>query len=109
LTIKVTQHSIYKRVGDHLYKDVNVDLFHALLGGKIKVNTLSGDVNVTIPEYTQNGKQLRLKGKGMPHYGKTRHGDLYVKINVDLPKTLTEEQKGIVHQLQETFQKESVH
>jgi curved DNA-binding protein len=84
--------------------EVPIDLFTALLGGKHMIYTLSGHVNITIPEGTQNGKQLRLKGKGMPVYGKNTRGDLYLKLNVKLPKRLNNEQKIIVKKLKESYQ-----
>lgn len=103
LTIKVQTNSIYKRKGNDLYMEVPVDLFTALLGGKQEVQTLSGKVNVTIAEGTQNGKQLRLKGKGMPVYGKNKNGDLYVKLVVKLPEKLNARQKELVKELRDSF------
>lgn len=105
LYINVQSHPVYDRKGDNLYMEVPVDLFTALLGGKQKITTLSGDLNITITEGTQNGKQLRLKGKGMPEYGKSGYGDLIVKLNVSIPKQLTREQKELVLKLKDSFQK----
>ena len=102
LTVRIQDHPVFKRKGDDLYMDMPVDLFTALLGGKQEVITLSGKLQLTIPEVTQNGKTLRLAGKGMPVYGKAgRYGDLYVKINVVLPTYLTVEQKDVVRKLKE--------
>lgn len=106
LSINVQQHPVYKRKGDHIYMEIPVDLFTALLGGKQKITALSGDLNIAIPEGTQNGKQLRIKGKGMPFYGKTGYGDLIVKLNVNMPKKLTHEQKVLVLKLKESFAKQ---
>lgn len=73
-----------------------------MVGGKQEITTLSGKLQLTIPEGTQNGKMLRLAGKGMPVYRKTSHyGDLYVKLNVVLPTRLTAEQKDLVRKLKE--------
>ena len=105
ITVNVSPHPVYERKGDDLYMEAPVDLFTALLGGKQEINTLSGKVNITIPEGTQNGKQLRLKGKGMPVYGKQAHGDLYVKLQVKLPEKLTDEQKELIKRLKDSFQK----
>jgi curved DNA-binding protein len=102
LTVRIQDHPVFKRKGDDIYMDMPVDLFTALLGGKQEVITLSGKLQLTIPEGTQNGKTLRLAGKGMPVYGKAgRFGDLYVKINVVLPTYLTTEQKDVVRKLKE--------
>jgi curved DNA-binding protein len=102
LTIRVADEPVFTRKGDDLYMDVTVDLFTALLGGKKEISTLSGKLQITIPEGTQNGKMLRLYGKGMPVYDKPAHyGNLYVKINVVLPTHLNTQQKELVRKLQE--------
>lgn len=105
LTIKVQPGTVYERKGDDLYMEAPVDLFTALLGGKQEIYTLSGKVNINIPEGTQNGKQLRLKGKGMPLYGKHGHGDLYVKLQVKLPERLNDKQKALLKELKDSFNK----
>jgi len=106
LTIRVQHHPVYKRKGDDLYMDVPIDLFTALLGGKQEIYTLSGKVNISIPEGTQNGKQLRLRGKGMPVYGRRSQGDLYVKLEVKLPDKLNAEQKELIRQVKNSFRKQ---
>ena len=103
LTIKILPNATYERKGNDLYLNVHVDMFTAMLGGKKEINTLSGKVSVNIPELTQNGKVLRLKGKGMPVYGKTNHGDLFVKILVELPKHLNQEQRELLKKLKFSF------
>lgn len=105
ITINVSPHPDYERKGNDLYMNMPVDLFTALLGGKMEIQTLSGRINMKIPEGTQNGKQFRLKGKGMPVYGKSSYGDLYVKIQVKLPDKLTPEQKELVMKLRDSVQK----
>jgi curved DNA-binding protein len=105
LTVHVQPHSIFKRNGDDLHMNLPVDVFTMMLGGKVQVITLSGPVNISLPEGTQNGKQLRLRGKGMPVYDKNSHGDLYIKIEAQLPAALTPEQKELVQKLQASFHK----
>lgn len=105
ITINVSPHPDYERKGNDLYMNMPVDLFTALLGGEMEIQTLSGRINMKIPEGTQNGKQFRLKGKGMPVYGTSSHGDLYVKIQVKLPDKLTPEQKELVMKLRDSVQK----
>lgn len=107
LTVKVQPHPTYQREGDDLCLNASVDLFTALLGGKQAIPTLSGRVTISIPEGAQNGQQLRLKGKGMPRYGASGHGDLYVKLQVNLPAQLTDEQKELVRQLQHSLQRKA--
>lgn len=102
LTIRVEEHPRFRRKGDDLYTEVPVDVFTALLGGKLEIATLSGKLQIMIREGTQNGKTLRLSGKGMPVYRKPgQYGDLYVKVNVLLPTHLTGEQKELVRKLKE--------
>jgi curved DNA-binding protein len=103
ITVHVQPNIIYRRQGDDLYMDLAVDVFTLMLGDKIPVTTLSGVLHITIPEGTQNGKQLRLKGKGMPVYGKAEQGDLYIKMEARLPEKLTKEQKQLISKLRESM------
>jgi len=102
LTISVQPHPVYQRTGDDLHMEQSVDLFTAMLGGKQEISTLSGKINITLKEGTQNGKVVRLKGKGMPVYGKPgQHGDLYIKLLVKLPEHLTPLQRQMIQKLQQ--------
>lgn len=104
LSIHVLPHPRYERKGDDLHMEAPVDLFTALLGGKQEVATLSGKINISLKEGTQNGKVVRLQGKGMPLYGKTgQHGDLYVKLMVQLPEQLTPHQRQLIQKLKSDF------
>ncbi|MBT8219828.1 MAG: hypothetical protein KJP00_08385 [Bacteroidia bacterium] len=91
----------FNRVGDNLTINQNIDLYTAVLGGKMDIPTLTGKVKVTIPKATQNGKVLRLKGKGMPKYGKPgQFGELLVKINIKTPSGLSGEEERLFRRLQ---------
>jgi curved DNA-binding protein len=104
LTIKLQDDLQFRRQGNDLVLDVEVDLFTAMLGGKISVTTPGGNILIRIPENTQNGKQLRVKGKGMPVYNAAGPaGDLFVKLQVRLPERLNEEQKELVKKLKESY------
>lgn len=104
LNLKVHPHSTFNRKDDDLHMEAPVDLFSALLGGKQEVNSLSGKINITLNEGIQNGKVVRLKGKGMPIYGKSgQHGDLYVKLAVKLPEHLSSAQKEQIQKLKLSF------
>lgn len=104
LTVRVTPHPHYERKGNDLHMEAPIDLFTALLGGKQEIHTLSGKININLKEGTQNGKIVRLKGKGMPVYGKAgQSGDLYARLNVILPKDLTPEQKAAIENLRHKF------
>lgn len=104
LNIKVLDHQRYERRGDDLHMQAPVDLFTALLGGKQEVATLSGKINITLQEGTPNGKVVRLKGKGMPLYGKPgQYGDLYAALSVKLPDHLTPHQRQLLQKLRSEF------
>lgn len=100
LTLKVTPDPRFERKGNRLYTDVLVDLYTAVLGGEVKVPTLSGDVMLKIPAGTQPGTSMRLKSRGMPDLkdGK-KTGDLIVNIQVSIPDKLSAEQKRLFEQL----------
>ena len=88
--------------GNDLILKKEVDLYTAVLGGKIEVNTISGKLNITVPKGSQNGTRLRVKGKGMPVYGKEGSlGDLYVQLNVTIPKNLSKEEIDLFNRLRE--------
>ncbi len=100
LNIKVAPHHLYKRNGDNLEQVLNLDLYTAVLGGKATAYTFTGPVNVKIPAGIQNGKILRLKGKGMPVFGKANtFGDMLLKVNVTIPKHLTRKEKELFEEL----------
>ena len=104
LNVRVTTHHRFERRGDDLHLEAPVDLFTALLGGKVEIPTLSGSINITLKEATQNGKIVRVKGKGMPLYEKTgEHGDLYAKLTIKLPEHLTIHQKHLIQKLKSDF------
>ena len=100
ITVHVEEHPHYKRKGDDLYCDVTVDLYAAILGGQVLVRTLRNPIKMTIGKETDNGKVLRLKGMGMPKYDKENEfGDLYAKVNIKLPKNLSEKEIELVKEL----------
>lgn len=102
LVVRVEPHPIYKRDGRNLNVTIGVDVTTAVLGGKVNVPTLEGPVRLTIPAGTQGGKTFRLRGKGMPDLReKDTYGDLLATINIEVPETLTEEERALYEQLAE--------
>jgi DnaJ-class molecular chaperone len=94
LVVNVRPHNRFERQGDNLSIDIDVPYLDAILGGEVEVPTLSGRVALRIPELTQNGRQFRLGGKGMPVLGHPdRHGDLVARVRVRLPDHLTPAQR----------------
>lgn len=101
ITFVIAEDSVFKRLGDDLYVDVEVDLYSAVLGGEKVIDTLDGKVKLKIKPETQNGTKVRLKGKGFPVYKKEgQFGDLIVTYSVKIPTNLTDKQKELFRQLQ---------
>ncbi len=100
ITFVIADDSKFKRVGNDLYTTEEIDLYTAVLGGEITIETLSGKVKLKINAGTQNGSKIRLKGKGFPVYKKEgEFGDLYITYHVKLPTHLSEEQRKLFEQL----------
>ncbi|OGO40497.1 MAG: hypothetical protein A2Z04_05895 [Chloroflexi bacterium RBG_16_57_9] len=101
LNIEVQPHPNFDRREDDLTIDLPVDLYTALLGDEVKVPTLKGtSVLLKVPPETQNGQTFRLKGQGMPTLRDPKqHGDLFVRIQVQLPKNLSERERDQFRQL----------
>lgn len=99
ITIRIAPHARYERRGDDLYLTVAVDLYEALLGGETEVQTFGGTIKLRIPAEAQNGTMLRLKGLGMPRYGTKERGDLYAKLDVQLPKKLSDKERSLIREL----------
>lgn len=100
ITFVIADDSRYKRKGNDLYVDEEIDLYTALLGGEKIIDTLDGKVKLTVPPETQNGAKVRLKGKGFPVYKQEgSFGDLYVQWQIKLPTKLTDEQKDLFRKL----------
>lgn len=100
ITFIIDNNSSFKREGNNLYADVNLDLYTAILGGEIFVNTFDGKVKVKVPAETQTGTKVKLKGKGFPVYKKeNQFGDLYITYNVKTPTKLSQKEKELFEQL----------
>lgn len=101
IQFSIVNHSKFKRDKDNLYVTLDVDLYSALLGGELMVDTFNGKVKLNIKPETQNGTKVKLKGKGFPKYKKVdEFGDLYITYQIKLPKTLTDKEKELIKQLQ---------
>ena len=100
LNLQVQPHPDFALAGDDLTTEAGVDLYTAVLGGTVRVKTLSGEIMLTIPAGTQPGQKIRLTGKGMPHLRNPGSaGDLYVLIKVQLPRKLSPQQRVLFEQL----------
>ena len=100
ITFKIAPDPEFKREGDDLFTDVDIDLYTAVLGGTVNVRTIDGMVKLKVNPGTQNDTKVRLRGKGFPVYKKEgTFGDLIVTYHVDIPTSLSEKQKELFTQL----------
>jgi molecular chaperone DnaJ len=106
--VRVREDERFVREGDHLVTAVDVPAPVAALGGTLEVPALEGTVSVDLPAGTQPGDALTLRGEGMPSLGRGRRGDLRVVVNVVIPHRLTEEQRGLLEQLNTTLTPENL-
>ena len=101
LTVRVRPHPTFQREGDNLRSEVPVSFRTAALGGEAKVPTIrGGSVQMKIPAGTQGGQTFRLGGLGMPRRGGAGYGDLLARVNVTVPKDLTDRQRQIIEELE---------
>ncbi len=100
LKFSIANHTKFKRDKDNLYANVDIDLFKAILGGEITINTFKGKVKLIVKPETQSGTKVKLKGKGFPVYKKEgEFGNLYITYNVELPTKLNEKEKELFNEL----------
>lgn len=96
----IDNHTTFKRDGANLYATVDLDLYTAVLGGELMVDTFDGKVKLTVKPETQNGTKVKLKGKGFPVYKKEGHfGDLYITYQLKTPTDLTAKEKELFREL----------
>ncbi|KIY51340.1 hypothetical protein FISHEDRAFT_37575 [Fistulina hepatica ATCC 64428] len=96
--VHVAPSKAFVRQGSNLYHEARIPLQTALLGGKVRVPTLDGDVDVRVPGCTQQGEEMVMKGRGVVSPSSSRKGDLFIKFAVQLPRSLTKQQKNILQQ-----------
>ena len=99
LVVHITDDGKYTRKGDDLYIDLPVSIYDLILGGEVRVPTMSGDVTMTIPPGTQSNKLLRLAGKGMPHSKGGGNGDQYVRLIGTVPQNLSDKELKLYREL----------
>jgi DnaJ-class molecular chaperone len=96
ITVRVMPDQNFERKGNDVYTSVTISFIDAIKGARVQVKTLTKKVSLTVPAGTQPGTSMRLKGQGLAVGGK--QGDLYVTINVEIPKNLTEKQRGLLEE-----------
>jgi molecular chaperone DnaJ len=106
VVVHVQEHAFFRRDGINLFCEIPVNFTTVALGGEIQVPTLDGSETVKVPEGTQTGTTLRLRGKGMPDVNGRGRGDLFATVQVLTPKKLTKEQRQLLDQLAKMLPKE---
>jgi len=102
LCVNVISEDDIERNGPHLYKNKNISIYQAILGDDISVNLLDGDVDVKIPQGTQHGSMMSLKGEGLPEdIGSDDRGNLYIRFMVDIPKNISEKERILFEKLKD--------
>ena len=100
ITFSVINNSGFKREGNNLYKTIELDLYTAVLGGEITIDTLDSKVKLKISPETQQSTKVKLKGKGFPIYKQEgQFGDLYITYSIKIPTNLTDKQKELFTEL----------
>jgi molecular chaperone DnaJ len=105
IEIRIRKHDIFERDGDDLHCVVPISFAAAALGGEIEVPTLNGKAAIDIPDGTQAGKQFRLRGKGIKGVRSSYPGDLYCHISIETPVKLTEHQRKLLKEFDESLRK----
>jgi molecular chaperone DnaJ len=103
IIVHVEEDERFEREDDDLITNVDVNFIDAALGGKIKVAILNGETTLKIPEGTQPGDVLKLKGEGVKHMHGFGRGDLLVRVNVQIPKNLSKKQEKLLREFEETL------
>jgi molecular chaperone DnaJ len=106
VVVHVHEHAFFRRDGMSLFCEIPVNFTTVTLGGEILVPTLDGNETVKVPEGTQTGTTLRLKGKGMPDVNGRGHGDLFATVQVQTPRKLNKEQRKLIEQLAQALPKD---
>lgn len=102
ITFNIKDDAHFKRNGDDLTSDVEIDFYTAILGGEVPIKTLDGSVHLKVKPETANGTKVRLKGKGFPIYKKEgEFGDLFVTYKIKIPTNLTAKEKELFQQLKD--------
>ncbi|MGH2740357.1 MAG: molecular chaperone DnaJ [Actinomycetota bacterium] len=99
VTLRVPDHPLFERRGQHLVCTLEIPVTQALLGTTVTIPTLDGEEAVKIPAGTRSGEVVRFRGRGLPHPGGGRRGDLYVEIDVDIPARLSKKERAAVEAL----------
>jgi molecular chaperone DnaJ len=108
VVVKVADHPIFERRENNLHCTLPINVAQAVLGAEISIETFDGPQNVKIPEGTQSGAHFRIKNLGVPEVNGRGRADLYVHIDVQIPKKLSKDQRRLFEQLHELLPAENL-
>lgn len=106
VNVNIKPHPLFNRQGRQIISAVGINVAQAMLGDEIEVQTLDGNVALKVPAGTQSGQQFRLRHKGVPDMRSGDRGDQIVTVHVNIPGSLTDEQRNLISQLADTFGRE---
>ena len=101
MVIRETEHKVFQRSGPDVLTEIPFSFGQLALGAKVEIPTLRGKVDMSVPAGTQSGKVFRLRGQGLPRLEGRGRGDQLVRVFVEVPKKLTDEQKKLLQQFDE--------
>ena len=102
VTVAIRPHPIFERDGSSVLMEMPVSFAQAALGAEIEVPTIDGRIEYKIPEGTQTGTTFRMRGKGIQNVNGRGRGDQYVRVNIEVPKNLSDKQKKLLREFEET-------
>lgn len=103
IELEVSRHEYYRRQGNDILLDIDINIAQAALGDEITIPTLDGDVKLRIPPGTQPGRVFRLREKGVPVLNRSERGSQLVTVNVQIPTSLNDEQEALLTSLGKTM------
>jgi molecular chaperone DnaJ len=103
VVLSIRPHDFFEREGQDLHCVIPISFPQAALGAEIEIPGIDGPVNLKIPEGTQSGREVRVRGRGVPYLNDKGHGDLVVKVLVQIPRKLTRAQRELVGKLAESL------
>ena len=103
MVLSIRRHEFFERDGNNLRCVIPISFPQAALGAEIEIAAIDGPVSLKIPEGTQSGRELRIRGRGVPILNGKGNGDLIVKVIVEIPRKLTRTQRDLVGQLAESL------
>ena len=103
VVLSIRRHEFFEREGNHLRCVIPISFPQAALGAEIEIDAIDGPVSIKIPEGTQSGRELRIRGRGVPILNGKGNGDLIVKVVVEIPRKLSRSQRDLVSQLAESL------